>query len=133
MSSLDTATAASAALARGELSPAELTEHLLTRIEATEPYLNAYATVTAGQARARAAELGRRERHGPTHNPYRRGRIPGGSSGGSAASVAAGSCLGALGSDTAGAGAGRRDARRGRPARGPHGRAADPVTAFSRL
>jgi aspartyl-tRNA(Asn)/glutamyl-tRNA(Gln) amidotransferase subunit A len=39
---------------------------------------------------------------GPTHNPYRRGHIPGGSSGGSAASVAAGSCLGAVGSDTAG-------------------------------
>ncbi|GAA2216128.1 amidase [Nonomuraea monospora] len=39
---------------------------------------------------------------GATHNPYRRGHIPGGSSGGSAASVAAGSCLGALGSDTAG-------------------------------
>jgi aspartyl-tRNA(Asn)/glutamyl-tRNA(Gln) amidotransferase subunit A len=39
---------------------------------------------------------------GPTRNPYRRGRIPGGSSGGSAASVAAGSSLGAVGSDTAG-------------------------------
>ncbi|NED58043.1 amidase, partial [Micromonospora aurantiaca] len=39
---------------------------------------------------------------GPTHNPYRRGRIPGGSSGGSAASVVAGSSLGAVGSDTAG-------------------------------
>ncbi|MGC9670045.1 amidase [Planosporangium sp. 12N6] len=39
---------------------------------------------------------------GPTHNPYRHGHIPGGSSGGSAASVVAGSSLGALGSDTAG-------------------------------
>ncbi|BEL05367.1 amidase [Actinoplanes sichuanensis] len=39
---------------------------------------------------------------GPTHNPHRHGHIPGGSSGGSAASVAAGSSLGALGSDTAG-------------------------------
>ncbi|MGI5158514.1 amidase [Microbispora sp. CA-102843] len=167
-----TATAASAAVARGELSPAELTEHMLARIEATEPHLNAYATVTADQARARAAALagqpargplhglpigikdlidtagvptgygsplftghvperdasavrslreagvvilGKHTTHelawggrtdspffGPTHNPYRRGRIPGGSSGGSAASVAAGSCLGALGSDTAG-------------------------------
>ncbi|MBE3015860.1 amidase [Microbispora sp. NEAU-D428] len=167
-----TATAASAAIARGELSPAELTEHMLARIEATEPCLNAYATVTADRARARAAALagepargplhglpigikdlidtagvptgygsplftghvperdasavarlreagvvilGKHTTHelawggrtdspffGPTHNPYRRGRIPGGSSGGSAASVAAGSCLGALGSDTAG-------------------------------
>ncbi len=42
---------------------------------------------------------------GPTHNPYRPGRIPGGSSGGSAASVVAGSSLGAVGSDTAAAGA----------------------------
>jgi aspartyl-tRNA(Asn)/glutamyl-tRNA(Gln) amidotransferase subunit A len=39
---------------------------------------------------------------GPTHNPWRRGHIAGGSSGGSAASVVAGSCLGAIGSDTAG-------------------------------
>lgn len=40
--------------------------------------------------------------YGPTHNPWRRGHIAGGSSGGSAASVVAGSCLGAIGSDTAG-------------------------------
>jgi aspartyl-tRNA(Asn)/glutamyl-tRNA(Gln) amidotransferase subunit A len=39
---------------------------------------------------------------GPTHNPYRAGHVPGGSSGGSAASVVAGSSLGGLGSDTAG-------------------------------
>jgi aspartyl-tRNA(Asn)/glutamyl-tRNA(Gln) amidotransferase subunit A len=39
---------------------------------------------------------------GPTHNPYRRGHVPGGSSGGSAASVVGGSSLGGLGSDTAG-------------------------------
>ncbi|MEV0390140.1 amidase [Nonomuraea sp. NPDC050643] len=150
----------------------ELIERMLARIEATEPTLNAYATVTAERARAQAAELARGEwrgplhglpigikdlidtagirtaygsprfaahvperdaeavrrlraagavilgKHtthelawggrtdsaffGPTHNPYRRGHIPGGSSGGSAASVAAGSSLGALGSDTAG-------------------------------
>jgi aspartyl-tRNA(Asn)/glutamyl-tRNA(Gln) amidotransferase subunit A len=40
--------------------------------------------------------------YGPTHNPHRRDHIPGGSSGGSAASVAAGSSLGAIGTDTAG-------------------------------
>ena len=161
-----------AAIAAGRLSPVDLTERMLARIEATEPHLNAYATVTAAEARARAAELaeaepagplhgvpvgikdlidtagvrtcygsprfsdhvperdatavrrlreagavvlGKHTTHelawggrtdspfsGPTHNPYRRWRIPGGSSGGSAASVAAGSCLGALGSDTAG-------------------------------
>jgi aspartyl-tRNA(Asn)/glutamyl-tRNA(Gln) amidotransferase subunit A len=172
----DTAVAAAAAIAAGELSPVELTEQLLRRIEATEPALNAYVTVTAdaalAQARVLADELaagtsrgplhgvpvgikdlvdtagvrttygsprfaghvpdrdaeavrrwreagvvvlGKHATHelawggrtdsafsGPTHNPYRHGHVPGGSSGGSAASVVVGSSLGGLGSDTAG-------------------------------
>lgn len=40
--------------------------------------------------------------HGDTHNPWDLERIPGGSSGGSAASVSAGSAIAAIGSDTGG-------------------------------
>jgi aspartyl-tRNA(Asn)/glutamyl-tRNA(Gln) amidotransferase subunit A len=40
--------------------------------------------------------------YGPVHNPWKLDRIAGGSSGGSAAAVAAGLCYGALGSDTGG-------------------------------
>ena len=40
--------------------------------------------------------------HGATHNPWQLERVPGGSSGGSAAALAAGQALGALGSDTGG-------------------------------
>ncbi|GAB2468585.1 amidase [Streptomyces incanus] len=167
---------AAEAVRKREISPVELTEHCLARIEETEPYVHAYVTVDARRAieEARAAEaavlrgagsgalhgiplgvkdmfdtaglrttygsptaahhvpsrdatavarlrdagaivLGKHATHelawggrtdsayfGPTHNPRRRGHIPGGSSGGSAASVAVGSSLGSIGTDTAG-------------------------------
>src|SRR5207245_5405227 len=40
--------------------------------------------------------------YGPVHNPWDLTRIPGGSSGGSAAAVAAGLCFGSIGTGTAG-------------------------------
>jgi aspartyl-tRNA(Asn)/glutamyl-tRNA(Gln) amidotransferase subunit A len=167
----------------GKLSPLELTELLLARIERLNPELNAYITVTAELARAQAKKAGqeigvaargrksRRDRgvlHGipvslkdnistlgvrttagsrilsdfvPAHdaavvtrlkeagavllgktnlhelaygvtnnnphfgaarNPWDHSRISGGSSGGSAAAVAAGLCFGSIGSDTGG-------------------------------
>ncbi len=167
---------AGAALRNGSMTAVELTESVLSRLEETEPLLNAYITVTADQAREQAAaaddalrdgrELGplhgipialkdlvdtagiattggsgflreripdadatvytklkaagavmpgklnlhefafgttsRNPHYGAVCNPWDTERVPGGSSGGSGASVAVGSSLGALGSDTGG-------------------------------
>jgi aspartyl-tRNA(Asn)/glutamyl-tRNA(Gln) amidotransferase subunit A len=166
----------------GKLSPVELTELILARIERFNPKLNAYITVTDELARRQAkkaeAELGVRSKrktrtdrgllhgiplslkdnictegirttagskilrdyfperdapvvtrlkqaggvllgktnmhefaygvtnnnphYGPARNPWDTKRIPGGSSGGSAAAVATGLCFGSIGTDTGG-------------------------------
>ncbi|MFF5823937.1 amidase [[Kitasatospora] papulosa] len=162
---------AAAAVGGRELSPVELVESVLTRCEASEGRLNAYATVDADRARKAAARAEREIREGdyrgPLHgipyglkdvidtagipttagsrawegrvpgqdstvaarlaragavlvgktqthefayglltpqtfNPWRAERTAGGSSGGSAVAVAAGSALFALGTDTGG-------------------------------
>jgi aspartyl-tRNA(Asn)/glutamyl-tRNA(Gln) amidotransferase subunit A len=164
-----------AALARGEVSSVELTEHFLSRIDAHDGGLNSFVTVTADRALAAARQADERrargeadaltgvpmahkdifctdgvrttcgsrmldnfiapydagvvERfnsagcpmlgktnmdefamgssnetsfHGPVKNPWDTGRVPGGSSGGSAAAVAARLTPSATGTDTGG-------------------------------
>lgn len=167
---------ASRGLAEGRLSPVDLTEAMLARIEALNPRLNAFLAVEADRARAAAREAAARRaagrprgpldgipiavkdlfwragrptsagakrpvverapedatviarleaagavmlgvlglhefaygvttvnpHHGPVRNPWNLERNPGGSSGGSAAALAAGLCYGSLGSDTGG-------------------------------
>jgi len=167
---------------RRKLSPVELTELILARIDQLNPKLNAYITVTSELALAQAKKaetelfaprgrkgyrdrgplhgipislkdniytagvrttagskilkdfvpkedaavvgqlkkagaviLGKTNMHefaygvtsnnphyGPVHNPWDLSRIPGGSSGGSAAALAAGLCYGSIGTDTGG-------------------------------
>jgi aspartyl-tRNA(Asn)/glutamyl-tRNA(Gln) amidotransferase subunit A len=163
--------AAARQLASRDLSPVELTQACLARIEAVEPRVKAFVTIVAEQAltAARQAEgeiqqgryrgplhgipvalkdlydtagiattsssrqrehyvpasdatvttrlaeagtilLGKTTTHEfaygvvtpPTSNPWNLDHIPGGSSGGSGAALAAGECLGATGSDTGG-------------------------------
>lgn len=167
---------AAARIQTRDLSPVELTEAYLARIDRLNPLLNAYVTVTAERARAdaRAAEqeiaagtyrgplhgvpialkdlvdtagietaggakvlrgrvpatdaavaarlreagsvlLGKTNTHelafgattnnphyGPTRNPWNTDRVPGGSSGGSGAAIAASIAAGAIGTDTGG-------------------------------
>ena len=60
---------ASAALAAGELSSAELTEAMLARVQAVEPTVRAFLTLTAeaAMAEARAADTSRSAASGPLH------------------------------------------------------------------
>jgi aspartyl-tRNA(Asn)/glutamyl-tRNA(Gln) amidotransferase subunit A len=171
-----TITKAAEMIKRGELSPVELTEAHLTRIDRADPQLNCFITLTARRAldEARRAEeiIGQGNYLGPLHgiplalkdlyetarvrttagstffadyvpegdcvavrklkaagainlgklnmheialgvtnnnphygacrNPWQLERAPGGSSGGSGAALAAGLCMGSLGTDTGG-------------------------------
>jgi aspartyl-tRNA(Asn)/glutamyl-tRNA(Gln) amidotransferase subunit A len=176
MHTLETITELWPRLRRKEVSPIEITQDCLSRIEKMDPALNTFITVTAGsalaEARAAENEIARREWRGPLHgiplalkdlidtagvrttagsalyqnrlpvedaevvrrlrragavilgknnlhefayggsslvsffgdlhNPHDAAHIAGGSSGGSAAAVAAGLCYAAIGTDTAG-------------------------------
>jgi aspartyl-tRNA(Asn)/glutamyl-tRNA(Gln) amidotransferase subunit A len=67
--------------------------------------LRAAGAIIIGQANMHECALGAvndNAHFGRTHNPHRRDYTPGGSSGGSAAAVAAGLCAAALGTDTLG-------------------------------
>src|SRR5438552_2770446 len=75
---------------RRKVSSAELTMACLKRIEKLNMHEFAYGDTSA------------QSHFGPVRNPWNSDRVAGGSSGGSAAAVAADLCYGALGSDTGG-------------------------------
>jgi aspartyl-tRNA(Asn)/glutamyl-tRNA(Gln) amidotransferase subunit A len=82
-----------------------LAQHVPNRDAAVVRRLRAAGAVVLGKANLHELCFGIRSNNsvaGQCHNPWSAEHIPGGSSGGSGASVAAGLCIGALGSDTGG-------------------------------
>src|SRR2546421_308023 len=90
---------ASALFDAAKLSPVELTRALFDRIEATD---GAVMLAKANTHEMAGGGTTNTFFYGATHNPWGLERVPAGSSGGSGAALAAGQCLGALGTDTAG-------------------------------
>ena len=81
-------------------------DYFLSDVEATAvARLAAAGAITLGKlnmTELAVGPLGDNPHHGDVDNPWRTGHVPGGSSSGSGAAVAAGLALGALGSDTGG-------------------------------